>query len=63
MNLFEPAAAREILTRMEGIKPHTPAACGKMNAAQMMAQCQAPFKAYFGEIKMRRALVGIFLAR
>jgi hypothetical protein len=63
MNLFEPAAAEEILSRMEGIKAATPPSWGKMNAAQMMAHCQAPFKAYFGEIKMKRGLVGILFGK
>lgn len=54
MNLFEATATKEILTRMEGIKPTTPPNWGKMNATQMMAHCQAPLRAYFGEVKMKR---------
>jgi hypothetical protein len=63
MNLFEPAAAQEILTRMDGIKANTPANWGKMNAAQMMAHCQAPFRSYFGETKMKRGLMGILFGK
>ena len=63
MNLFEPAATQEILTRMHEVKATTPPNWGKMNAAQMMAHCQAPFKAYFGEIKTRRGLMGILFGK
>ena len=58
MNLFEPAAAQEILTRLNSIKQNTPANWGKMNAAQMMAHCTATFKNYFGELNIRQAFIG-----
>src|SRR5687768_5014814 len=58
MNLFEPAATQEILSRLEAIKPHTPAELGKMNAAQMMAHCQSTFNAYFSEKKAKQVLIG-----
>jgi hypothetical protein len=58
MNLFESTAAQEVLSRLGHITATTPANWGKMNAAQMMAHCQAPFKVYFGEMKMKRSLIG-----
>ena len=58
MNLFEPAATEEILTRINAVKANTPAHWGKMNAAQMMAHCQASFHAFFSEGKVKQGLMG-----
>lgn len=58
MNLFETDAAQEVLSRLHRISAATPANWGKMNAAQMMAHCQATFQVYFGELKMKRSLMG-----
>jgi hypothetical protein len=63
MNLFESSAAQEVLSRLNNITATTPANWGKMNAAQMMAHCQAPFRVYFGEMKMKRALMGYLFGR
>ena len=62
-NLFEPTTADEIITRLERIQSSTQPQWGKMNAAQMMAHCQAPFEVYFGEKKMKRGLVGILFGK
>ena len=63
MNLFEHSAVQEVLARLNTINANTPANWGKMNAAQMVAHCQATFQAYFGEIKMKRALIGRFFGK
>lgn len=63
MNLFEISAAYALLSRLDNITPSTPPHWGKMNAAQMMAHCQAPFQVYFGEMKMKRALMGYLFGR
>ena len=63
MNLFEPSSAQEVLFRLNNITAATPAQWGKMNAAQMMAHCQATFQVYFGEKKMRRALAGYLFGK
>ena len=63
MNLFEPVAAQEILSRLNSIKANTPAAWGTMNAAQMMAHCQATFNAYFTEEKVKRGLVSFLFGK
>ncbi|MER3470727.1 MAG: hypothetical protein C4330_05190 [Chitinophagaceae bacterium] len=34
-----------------------------MNASQMLAHCQAPFRTYFGEEKLKRGLMGILFGR
>ena len=63
MNLFEPTAAQEIVSRLQNVTASTPANWGKMNAAQMMAHCRSGFQAYFGEIKMKRGLIGLLFGR
>lgn len=64
MNLFDDAAAaQELLFRLSKLFANTPAHWGKMNAAQMMAHCQATFKVYFGEIELKRNLVGILFGK
>jgi hypothetical protein len=63
MNLFETSAAQEVLSRLDKISASTPANWGKMNAAQMMAHCQAGFKVYFGELKMKRGIVGLLFGK
>lgn len=63
MNLFETAAAGEVLSRLEKISASTPANWGRMNAAQMMAHCQAPFQVYFGEMPMKRGLMGLLFGK
>jgi hypothetical protein len=62
-NLFEPTTAVEIISRLEKLQSATKPQWGKMNAAQMMAHCQAPFQVYFGEMKMKRGLMGILFGR
>jgi len=62
-SLFEPATAGEIISRVQKIDASTLAQWGKMNAAQMMAHCQAPFEVYFGEKKMKRGLMGILFGK
>jgi hypothetical protein len=62
-SLFEPTAADEIISRIQKLQPGTPAQWGKMNVSQMMAHCQAPFDAFFGEKKMKRGLMGVLFGR
>ena len=58
MNLFDQSSVQEVLSRLNTITAYTPANWGKMNAAQMVTHCQAPFKVYFGEMKMKQPLIG-----
>src|SRR4051812_10173655 len=57
-NLFEPSVAMDIISRLQQIHSGTRPLWGKMNAAQMMAHCQAPFLVYFGDLKLKRGLIG-----
>ena len=63
MNLFDSSATEEILSRIERIKENTPAAWGKMNAAQMLAHCQATFYAYFSDRKVKRGLTSLLFGK
>ena len=62
-NLFEPAVVHEIISRLEKLQPSAKANWGKMNVAQMLAHCQAPFEVYFGDRKSQRELMGILFGR
>jgi hypothetical protein len=62
-DLFEPAVSGTIISRLEKITPSSVAIWGKMNAAQMMAHCQMPFRNFFGEDKVKRGLMGLLFGR
>src|SRR5689334_22729040 len=62
-NLFEPATAAEIISRIQKLQPGSEAKWGKMNVAQMLAHCQAPMEVYFGERKAKRQLIGILFGK
>lgn len=62
-NLFEPTTAAEIISRIEKLQPTSRPQWGKMNVAQMMAHCQAPFEVYFGEKKMKRGLMSYLFGK
>ncbi|MBD0285243.1 MAG: DUF1569 domain-containing protein [Flavisolibacter sp.] len=57
-NLYNQTAAQNTITRLQALQPNSQPRWGKMNAAQMMAHCKAPFQIYFGELKLKRSLVG-----
>ena len=62
-NLFEPTTAAEIISRIQKLQPDTPAKWGKMNVAQMMAHCQAPFVVFFSEKKVKRGLASLLFGK
>jgi len=62
-NLFEPATAAEIISRIQKLQPGSQAQWGKMNVAQMLAHCQGPMEVYFGEKKVRRQLMGLLFGK
>ena len=63
MNLFEPTAAQQIVSRLQNVSAASPAQWGKMNAAQMMAHCRTGFQVYFGEMKLKRSLIGFMFGK
>jgi hypothetical protein len=56
--LFNEQATEELLQRLNQLKADRQPCWGKMNAAQMLAHCQAGFRVYFGEEKFTQSLAG-----
>lgn len=57
-NLFDPAAADEVRTRLERLGPDSERLWGKMNAAQAVAHCSAGMEMAVGDIVSPRLLLG-----
>jgi hypothetical protein len=62
-DLFDPESVKHILQRVSRLEAGKPALWGKMNAAQMLSHCQAPFSVYFGELRLRQSLAGLLFGR
>ena len=60
-NLFNPADANEILTRIEKLTPETQRLWGKMDVAQMLAHCSILLRIARGLNKPKRSVLGILL--
>ena len=58
-SLFNPADNQKIINRINSVTAQSKAQWGKMDVAQMLAHCQPPLKAAFGELKLKRGLVSI----
>ncbi|MBD0331521.1 MAG: DUF1569 domain-containing protein [Chitinophagaceae bacterium] len=57
-NLFDQATADEFISRIERLQQTSTPRWGKMNAVQMLAHCQAPFRVCFGELQLKQSLIG-----
>ncbi len=57
-NLFEPEAAREVMSRIEHLKPTSQGQWGEMDVAQMMAHCSASLDMASGRFVAKRSLIG-----
>lgn len=57
-NLFQPEAVREVMSRMEQLKPTTQRQWGEMDVAQMMAHCSATMGMASGKFLAKRSLIG-----
>jgi hypothetical protein len=62
-DLFDPESVRRILQRLSQLEAGKPPLWGKMNAAQMLTHCQAPFSVYFGELRLRQSFAGLLFGR
>jgi hypothetical protein len=62
-DLFDAASMQRILGRLERLEANKPPLWGKMNAAQMLTHCQAPFSVYFGDLKLRQSFAGLLFGR
>lgn len=58
-SLFNQTDNQEIIKRINCLDPAAKAQWGKMNVSQMLAHCQTPLKVAFGELKLKRTLLGI----
>ncbi len=57
-NLLDEEAYDEITRRVQSLQPEAQAQWGKMNAAQMMAHVQRPFKVALSDKPMPRMMIG-----
>ena len=62
-HLFEVETASRIIARLNQLQPTSTPLWGKMNVSQMLAHCQAPMQVYFGDLKLRRGLIGILFGK
>jgi hypothetical protein len=58
-SLFDPSVNKEILERIDKLTPDTEAKWGEMNVAQMLTHAQRPLKVAYGELLLKRGLIGI----
>lgn len=58
-SLFNSNDNQEIVDRISSLTPSTQSQWGKMNISQMCAHCQAPLNVAYGDLKLKRGLMGI----
>ena len=61
-SLFSSAVYRDILQRIDQLKPESQAEWGEMDVAQMMAHCVEVMRNSMGEIQQKRKVVGYLVA-
>lgn len=57
-NLYEPEAANEVISRIDGLQPSSQRQWGKMDVAQMLAHCSATLDMASGRLNPPRILIG-----
>ncbi len=58
-SLFDQNNSKEIICRINNLKPDSEALWGRMNVAQMLTHVQTPLMVLFGEMKLKRGLIGM----
>lgn len=58
-SLFNRQHNDEIIARLNVLSPEAKSEWGKMSVAQMLAHAQQPLRVVFGELKLKRSLMGI----
>lgn len=58
-SLFNKEHNNEIVERINKLSVSSNAQWGKMNVSQMLAHCQVPLQAAYGEVKLKRGLMGV----
>ena len=62
-SLFHAPDNQEIVDRINALTPASKPLWGKMHVAQMLAHAQQPLKVAFGELTLKRGLVGILFGK
>lgn len=62
-SLFDAAGAAAIVRRIQGLRPGQKAQWGKMDVAQMLAHSQVGLKVALGDLRPKRAMIGILFGR
>jgi len=62
-SLYDFADNQQMINRINKLTPDTKPLWGKMNASQMMAHTQVPLKVAYGNVKLKRGLMGILFGR
>src|SRR4026208_2367261 len=58
--LFDPDSNEEILNRIQKLSTSSKPGWGKFNVVQMLAHLNLSMQVNFGEIELKRSLIGIF---
>lgn len=58
-SLFNQQHNDEIIARLNRLSPEVKGGWGKMNVSKMLAHAQQPLRVAFGELKLKRTLIGI----
>jgi len=62
-SLFSPQGNQHIIDRIHKLQPTSLSQWGKMTVSQMMEHCQAPLKVAFGEMEIKRGLMGFLFGK
>jgi len=60
-SLFNKEHNQKIISRINQLSNSSQAQWGKMNVNQMLAHCQPPLQVAFGELKLKRTMIGFLL--
>lgn len=58
-SLFDPTDNHELIERINSLSAQSGSLWGKMNVSQMLAHAQHPLQVAFGELKLKRGLMGM----
>lgn len=62
-SLFDREECERILERVARLRADSPRGWGTLDAARMLAHCQAPLRVALGDLNLRRGLVGILFGK
>lgn len=62
-SLFNAQGNQNIINRINQLQPTSLSQWGKMTVSQMLEHCQAPLKVAFGELEIKRGLMGFLFGK